>query len=192
MAAAAFVAVAPAVTAGPAAATVPSPDPRTGKILFENNAGVWIAERDGSAQRLLAAGGQHPSFSPDGLSVLFTGPNPTAFNHFIYSVPVTGGEPTPVSAPFLLPDPCDGQNTCVQYGDDFARWAGDMSVVYFDRQVSTETVAGDPSCEEGIARVVPGGEPEMVVPLHHGDCFNDLAPCPQPTFMPSSVDDSFS
>ena len=190
--AAGLAALLPVVTAGPAAAAVPSPDPRTGKILFENSAGVWIAERDGSGERLLAAGGRHPSFAPDGLSVLFTAPGLTAVDSFVYSVPVTGGDPTAISTGFLLPNPCDSQHTCVTYRDDYGRWAGDMSVIYFYRDVTTETVAGDLSCERGIARVVPGGEPEMVTPLHRGDCFTDLAPCPLPTFMPSSVDDSFA
>jgi Tol biopolymer transport system component len=55
----------------------PSPDGRL--IAFARagaNDGIWLMNADGSGQRLLASGGEHPVWSPDGRTIAFNGSGP--------------------------------------------------------------------------------------------------------------------
>jgi TolB protein len=54
-----------------------SPDGRL--IAFAHSGadnGIWLMNADGSGQRLLTRGGEHPVWSPDGRTIAFNGPGP--------------------------------------------------------------------------------------------------------------------
>ncbi len=212
--------VLPAVGARPAGAVVPAPDPRTGKLLYTKlvdtgtdvRSEIWVAERDGSGQRKVA-NGRFPSFSPDGLSIVFTSSESEMTgsldpsNQYVYSVPVNGGTPVPLSAPFVLPDPCEWNSpSCISYADMAGRWAGDMSSLIYLRNKGTTFDNGDPGiCDAGIASLA-GDSPTVIIPTAVGPCTrpdgspNDIPPCPRVSFigewqvslMPSSTDGAFA
>lgn len=52
----------------------PSPDGRL--IAFSRQGEIWLMNADGSGQRLLARGGSHPTWSPNGRTIAFDGGGP--------------------------------------------------------------------------------------------------------------------
>ncbi len=153
---------------------------------------IWVADRDGgNALKLTAFGGPYtsgPAWSPDGREIVFD--NPAANGNFdIYAVNADGGAPRRLTTalaedrfPHFSPDgkwiyfssrrsgdwqiwrmPTDGGDAqqVTFKGGYFAKFGPD-GVLYFSRMEGP-----------GIWRLVPGGEPVLVVPdLQEEDCSN--------------------
>ena len=51
----------------------PAPSPDGRRIAFSRGGEIWLMNADGSSQRLLARGGSHPVWSPDGRMIAYNG-----------------------------------------------------------------------------------------------------------------------
>lgn len=84
----------------------PSWSPDGERIVYRGRGGIWVMDRDGSANQLLfeVRGAYEPVFSHDGRKVFFNWSQDDGT--FIYSIDATtGGEP--VRLPLFPPDPAD-------------------------------------------------------------------------------------
>jgi Tol biopolymer transport system component len=54
----------------------PAPSPDGKLIAFSRRSDIWLMNTDGSGQRLLARGGNHPTWSPNGRRIAFNGGGP--------------------------------------------------------------------------------------------------------------------
>lgn len=54
----------------------PAPSPDGRRIAFSRDGEIWLMNADGSRQRLLARGGSHPVWSPDGRTIAYNGVGP--------------------------------------------------------------------------------------------------------------------
>ena len=153
---------------------------------------VWVADRNGgNALKLTAFGGPYtsgPAWSPDGREIVFD--TPAAEGNFdIYVVNADGGAPrrltnAPAEDRFAHFSP-DGKwiYFSSRRSGDWEIWrmpaaGGDAAQVtfkggYFSKLGPDGTVYFSRIEHPGIWRVVPGGDPELVVPdLQEEDCSN--------------------
>lgn len=112
---------------------------------------LWLADADGSNERLLAAVGgcAEPTFSPDGDMLAFVAPNDTgnAAQLTVWTVPPRGGDAVPVISGFD------------QWSRSTPRWLSDDQLVYraaSDNDVSVLMLNGDGVERELSARLLTG------------------------------------
>ncbi len=115
--------------------------------LDEGTPDVWVMPLEGGPPRRLSwvgHGCRVLGWSPDGQKIRFCTALGQPTGHLLeaYEVPVTGGEPTPLSLGHMawLDERSDGARLLGRHGDDLARWkryrGGRAGVVWVDAQGS--------------------------------------------------------